>query len=280
MRKLGDLNPKRNSFGLYAPSGRGKTLQSLSFAGEGIGKAIVINVETGPEEGAGGLTTLFHCDGIYPHLNAAWLRENTLVYDVRSWEEMQSVLAQIKLRAADLVADGYTLLVLDGGSALSYLIRLAFTRLAPEGGASAKRHTIIGALVTDAEGNATSNMELAYYDVIYDRYLDMHSKLKQLPFTFVATYLEDEAYDPETRKIKIGRGPRLVGKKLPSQIAAEVDGFFHLEVKDGQRMWLTDNDPTELGNPVDAIAKNRFGKRVEKWIEADGSKLLERLGVM
>ncbi len=276
-KTLGELSDTRYSFGLYAPTGLGKTLQSFSFVGEGIGKAIAINVETGAEDAPGGLATLLHCDGIYPHLTSKWLRDTTLVMPVKEWGDMQTVYATLKRDKDQLVKDGYTTLVLDGGSALSYCIRLEFTKLSPEVNVSSKRHTIIGSLVSDVELNSTSLMELSYYDVLYDRYMQIHNLLKQLPFTFVTTFLEDEVYDPETRTIKVGRGARLIGKKLPSQIAAEFDGFFHCEIVDGKRMWLTTNDPTELGNMNNAIAKHRFGNKLAKYEEANGVALMKKI---
>jgi hypothetical protein len=281
VKKLGELNNKRYSFSLYCPSGRGKTLGALSFAGRDYGKAIVLNVESGPEDGAGGLSTLLHCDGIYDHLDPDWLKETTIVRPVRTWEEAQTALAWLRQDKAELVADGYNLLVLDGGTALTYQIRTAYVNMPPENTTTSKRHNIINALVTDALGDATSMMEISYYDGIYDRYLQYHTLLKQLPFTFVCTYLEGEQYDQETRKIKTGKGPLTVGKKLPPQLIAEVDGFFHVETDEhGNRRWLTDNDPTQFGNMNDAWAKHRFGQKLSKYEEPNGVALLGKIGVL
>ena len=105
----------------------------------------------------------------------------------------------------------------------------------------------------------------------------MHSLLKHLPFTFVTTFLEADAYDEETRKNNIGVGPKLIGKKLPAQIIAEVDGFFHCEVVDGKHVWLTHNNPQEIGNSNRAQAKHRFGLKLNKYEPADGAALLAKI---
>lgn len=271
---LNKVQSNRLSFGLYGVSGRGKTLGAASFGGGEYGKIIVLNVEAGPEEGPGGLCTLLHAQGIHPRLRA----EDVLVLNVTSWEDMQNQYQWLRNNQADLVAENYKVLVLDGGTAISYLIRHAIVSRAPEYNPTPKRHNIMGQLVTTLGGEATSPMELYQYDIVYDRYIEMHSLLKHLPFTFVTTFLESDAYDEETRKNKVGVGPRLIGKKLPTQIIAEVDGFFHCELVDNVHMWLTSNDPTQIGSPNMAQAKHRFGLKLNRYEPADGAALLAKIG--
>lgn len=274
--KLSDTQARRLSFGLYAPSGRGKTLGAASFGGGEFGKIIVILAEVGPEEGAGGLTTLLYAKGIHDRIAS----EDVLVLNVTNWEEMREQFAWLRVNAPDLSAEGYSTLVLDGGTALSYIIRQEIVNRDPEYSPTPKRHNIMGQLVPSLLGSASSPMELYQYDLVYDRYIDMHSKLKQLPFTFITTFLEKEAFDEETKKNKIGLGPKLIGKQLPAQIPAEVDGFFHCEINDeGQHVWLTKNDPSKFGAPSPAVAKHRFGNIVNQYEPADGAKLLQKLGV-
>lgn len=271
---LNKVLSNRLSFGLYGVSGRGKTLGAASFGGGEHGKIIVLNIEAGPEEGPGGLCTLLHAKGIHDRISP----EDVLVLTVTSWKDMQDQYVWLRDNQASLVAEGYKVLILDGGTAISYLIRQAIVSMTPEYSATPKRHNIMGQLVTTLSGDATSPMELYQYDIIYDRYIEMHSLLKHLPFTFVSTFLETEAYDEETRKVKMGVGPKLIGKKLPAQIIAEVDGFFHCEIVDGKHMWLTANNQSEIGASNMAQAKHRFGLKLEKYEPADGVALLAKLG--
>lgn len=270
---LSKVKSHRLSFGLYGVSGRGKTLGAASFAGP-EGKLIVLNVEAGPDEGPGGLCTLLHAGDIHTWLNP----DNILVLTVTRWQDMQNHFVWLRDNQQALMADGYTTLMLDGGTAISYLIRQAIIQRDPEYSPTPKRHTIMGQLVPTLDGKGTSQMELYQYDIVYDRYIEMHTLLKHLPFTFVSTFLETEAFDEETRKSKIGLGPKLVGKKLPAQIIAEVDGFFHCEIVDGAHKWLTANDPTQIGNSNLAQAKHRFGLKLDRYEPADGFALLKKIG--
>lgn len=271
--QLSDTKP-RYSFGLCGTSGRGKTLGAASFLAPDE-KLIVYNVEGGPEDGPGGLATLLHAEDIFPRIKPS----NVWVIPVQSWGDMQSAYTKVKQNRDALVADGYTTQLLDGGTALSYQIRQALVNLAPEPTNNPKRHNILGSIVTTLEGYETSAMELYYYDLVYDRYIDMHAKLRQLPFTFITTFLEKEVYDEETRRTKIGVGPKLIGKQLPAQVPAEVDGFFHCEIKDGKHVWLTSNDPTQFDSMNPAVAKHRFGLKLAKYEPADGFAILTKLGV-
>lgn len=246
-----------------------------SFAGPNE-KVIVYNVEGGPEDGPGGLATLLHAADIFPHLKP----ENVWVIPVQSWGDMQNAYQTVKANREKLVAEGYTVQMLDGGTALSYQIRQALVSMSPEPSNNPKRHNILGSIVTTLEGYETSAMELYYYDLVYDRYIDMHAKLRQLPFTFITTFLEKEVYDEETRRNKIGVGPKLIGKQLPAQIPAEVDGFFHCELKDGKHVWLTANDPTQFNSMNPAVAKHRFGLKLDKYEVADGQALLRKIGAI
>lgn len=272
---LSKVKTNRLSFGLYGVSGKGKTLGAASFGGGEHGKIIVLNVEVGPEEGPGGLCTLLHAKDIHPRLDP----DDVKVISITSWTDLQNQFVWLRDNQKALVDEGYAVLVLDGGSAISYLIRQAIVNMAPEYSPTPKRHNIMGQLVTTLSGASTSPMELYQYDIVYDRYIEMHSLLKQLPFTFVSTFLETEAYDEETRKLKIGVGPKLIGKKLPAQIIAEVDGFFHCEVDDdGKFVWLTSNNPTQIGATNLAQAKHRFGLKLDKYEPADGVLLLQKIG--
>jgi hypothetical protein len=271
---LSKVQSNRLSFGLYGPSGRGKTLGAASFGGGEFGKIIVLNVEVGPEEGPGGLCSLLHAQGIHDRL----VPEDVLVLNITSWKDMQDQYAWLRANQGDLVTEGYKILILDGGTAMSYLIRQAIVSMIPVYDPSPKRHNIMGQLVTTLSGEATSAMELYQYNIIYDRYIEMHSLLKHLPFTFISTFLEAEAYDEEKRKVVIGVGPKLIGRQLPAQIIAEVDGFFHCETTNDTYQWLTTNNPQEIGNPNPAVAKRRFGLKLSQYEPADGAQLLQKIG--
>ena len=278
--KLSDAKP-RYSFGLYGRFGAGKTLGAASFLAPEE-KAIWFNIEFGPEEGPGGLATLLHAKEIFPRINP----ENILVLTVASWTDMQSQYAWLAQNRFDLVEQGYTLVVLDSGTALSRLIQNTITDMAPEHGPNVKRHSLMGELVPTITGQYTSIMELGLYPMVTHRYIEVHSKLKQMPFTFVSTFAEKDAYDEQTRKVIIGTGPKLIGKELPSMMAGEVDGMFHCEQRprpDSQgeleHVWLTDNDPQIFGNEVPYVAKRRFGLKVERYEKADGLALLRKIGV-
>lgn len=269
----------RYSFGLYGRFGAGKTLGAASFLAPGS-KAIVFNVEFGPEDAAGGLTTLKHAEGILDIK-----QDDILLLDVKDWADMQNQFAWLCQNRMALVEQGYTLVILDSGTALSRILQNAFTDMAPEHGPNVKRHSLMGELVPTILGESTSLMELGLYPMVTHRYIEMHSQMKQLPFTFVTTFAEKDAYDEETRKIKIGIGPKLVGKELPSMIPGEVDGMFHCEQRANaagelEYVWLTDNDPTVFGNDNMYVAKRRFGLKLDKYIPANGLELMRRIGAV
>lgn len=274
----------RLSFGLYGITGSGKTLGGSSFGGGEYGKIIDINVEAGPPEGGGGATVLKYASGIFNRIQPA----DVLKLDVRSWADMQNQYAWLRDNADALYKQGYRVLMLDSGTAMCYCIHLALTSIDPtkikgnidsQGREDSAKKNHKRELVPNLLGDATRAFEYDDYEMVYDRYIHLHTLLKALPFTFVTTFLEKEMYDEQTRKYKVGIGPKLVGRQLPSQMPSEFDAFIHCEQRDGKYVWLMKNDPTELGNESPYYAKHRFGNLVDRVEEADGVNLLKKLGV-
>jgi hypothetical protein len=286
---LSERQDDRLSFGLFGVSGSGKTLGAASFGGGDFGKVIIINVEMGPEEGGGGATVLRYASAIHKRLT----QDQILLLDVATWTDMQGQFKWLRTNAAKLVADGFRVLVLDSGTEMSRLIKRALTDINPgnlrgqgakgtqEEDSAKKNHK--RELVTSLDGNVTRAVEWDDYDMIEDRYVEMHSKLKQLPFLFVTTFLEKDVFDEGNKKKWAGIGPMMIGKALPAQMPAQFDAFFHCEQRQlGEHVWLTSNDPTSLDAKSAHIAKHRFGKvdaPLKRIVEADGVALLRNIGI-
>jgi len=278
-QQLSALKGERLSIALYGPSGSGKSTNGASFAGGARGKLLYLNIESGPEEGAGGATPLLHLAGIHECLTPDQVRLIT----VRSWADMCDQVRWIKANLQKLIGEGYTTLFVDGGTELSRMLEVAFTTPNAESimgsDDNGKRNRLL-TLVPDITGFAGRNLEMSDYGMMYLRFKAALDVTKSLPFVLIWSFLEGQAYDEKDTNIKTGAGPDAVGRKLPGHIPSWFDACFHCERSpSGDFVWLTSNDPKLASSSSPYRAKHRFGKKLKDVEPADGDRLLNKLGI-
>jgi hypothetical protein len=282
---LSSLDPTRMSIGLFGPTGSGKTTNSVSFAGGEWGKVLFIIVESGPEGGAGGATSLQYLSDIHPRVKV----DDVTTLTARDWEDMQNQFRWIKNNVVKLRESGITTMVIDSGTELTRIIEVGLRSINPKNlkgntnakgeEDSAKKNHILE-LVPDIGGSGGRAFEWFDYNVVHDRFKSVIDVAKQCGFRLVVTFLEGQGYDEKDGSTKMGIGPDATGRLLPSRIPSWFDCFFHCEVNEtGEFVWLTANDPKRPGATGPYIAKNRFGKKLRRYEPADGVALLKRLGI-
>lgn len=285
-RMLSDLVADRLSIGLYGPSNSGKSTNAASFGGGDWGKVLFFNVESGPAEGAGGATPLKYLTGIHPRIK----QTDVLVIDVRDWADMMNQFRWLGREYRKLIAAGYRVLVIDGGTELCRMLEVALCSLDPSklkgnvddrGKEDSAKKNHKRELVPDVLGVGGRALEWDDYAMIHDRFKHAVDISKQLPFLTVWTFLEGQGYDESKTKVEIGVGPDATGRKLPARIPAWFDCFFHCEQNEaGAFRWLTSNNPRVNGGANGPyFAKNRFGKTLREHEMADGAVLLKKLNV-
>lgn len=285
-RMLDTLSRDRLSIGLYGPSNSGKSTNAASFGGGDWGKVLFFNIESGPAEGAGGATPLLYLTGIHPRIKG----EDVRVVDVRDWADMMNQFRWMQRDYRKLLAEGYRVLVIDGGTELCRMLEVALTSIDPtklkgntnqkgEEDSAKKNHK--RELVPDLTGTGGRALEWDDYSMIHDRFKHAVDISKALPFLTVWTFLEGQGYDEVNTKVQSGIGPDATGRKLPSRIPSWFDCFFHCEQNEaGAFRWLTRNNPRVNGGANGPyFAKNRFGNTLRDYEMADGAALLKKLGV-
>jgi len=279
-------DPSRFTLGLYARNGVGKTAGAASFCGGEAGKGLVLNIEAGVVNDAGGATTIQHLAGIYDHVT----QDDFSMLDVRDWQDAENQIRWLQREAPNLVEDGFTTLIMDSGTDSVQLLKRALTRINPanlkgnvdkHGQEDSAKKNHKRALVPWIDGKPGRGMEFDDWEYIADSFFFVIATLKGLPFRLIVTFTEGEGYDENTG-MKMGYGPSTEGQKIGKSIMGKFNAFFHCRVAEtGQHMWLTQNTvgaTDSLGDPY--WAKHRYGLKLDRLEPANGLALMKKIGVL